>query len=69
MTYPNGDDALNPNIGDLMIKDPAMFSKIVEYTIYGRSFENKQYDKLKNKIKPKEGAFSQVLGWFQGKKE
>jgi len=46
-----------------------MFSKIVDYTIYGRSFENKQYDKLKNKIKPKEGAFSQVLGWFQGKKE
>lgn len=49
LTYPNGEDALNPNIGDLMAKDPSMFIKIVEYTVEGRSFENKQYDKIKNK--------------------
>jgi ubiquitin-protein ligase len=38
LTYPNGEDALNPNIGDLMAKDPSMFIKIVEYTVEGRSF-------------------------------
>jgi hypothetical protein len=69
MTYLNGDDALNPNIGDLMLKDHDLFIKLVEYTVEGRTFENKQYDKLKNKTKPKEGAFSQIIGWFQGKKE
>jgi ubiquitin-conjugating enzyme E2 M len=32
MTYPNGEDPLNPNIGDLMLKTPDMFLKILEYT-------------------------------------
>ena len=31
--YPNGDDALEPEIGDLMKKDYQMFLKIVEYTL------------------------------------
>ena len=38
LTYPNGEDALNPNIGDLMQKNKEMFMKIVEYTIHGRNF-------------------------------
>lgn len=46
MTYPNGEDPLNPNIGDLMKKNQHMFEKIVEYTVEGRVFENKQYDKV-----------------------
>ena len=46
MTYPNGEDAHMPNIGDLMAKDQNMFKKIVGYTCTGRVFENKQYDKL-----------------------
>lgn len=29
-----------------MLKDLGMFNKIVEYTMGGRAFENKQYDKL-----------------------
>lgn len=48
MTYPNGEDALNPQIGDLMEKDYPMYKKIVSYTIEGRTFENKVYDKLIN---------------------
>jgi len=46
MTYPNGEDPLNPNIGDLMKKNQHMFEKIVDYTVEGRVFENKQYDKI-----------------------
>jgi ubiquitin-protein ligase len=38
LTYPNAEDALNPNIGDLMLKKPEMYPKIVEYTVEGRSF-------------------------------
>ena len=38
MTYPNGEDPLNPDIGDLLIKNPEMFYKIVGYTIHGRKF-------------------------------
>ena len=33
MTYPNGEDALNPNIGDMMIKKPDLFKKIVDHTV------------------------------------
>lgn len=46
LTYPNGEDALNPNIGDLMQKNKEMFMKIVEYTIHGRNFQNKKYDNI-----------------------
>jgi len=34
-----------------MVKDISMFHKIVDYTVEGRTFENKPYDKLKNKAK------------------
>lgn len=47
LTYPNGEDALNTHIGDLMNKDYEMFKKIVEYTIEGRSFNNLEYDRIK----------------------
>lgn len=50
-TYPNGEDALNPLIGDMMIKQPQTFQKIVDYTIFGRNFENKKYDDIR--IQPK----------------
>lgn len=30
-----------------MVKDPAMFHKIVDYTVEGRVFENKQYDRIR----------------------
>jgi ubiquitin-conjugating enzyme E2 M len=48
MTYPNGEDALNPNIGDMMIKQPVSFTKIIDYTVEGRTFENKAYDKIRH---------------------
>jgi ubiquitin-protein ligase len=38
LTYPNGDDALNTAIGELMGKDYGMFVKIVDYTVGGRVF-------------------------------
>jgi ubiquitin-conjugating enzyme E2 M len=40
LTYPNAEDALNPEIGDLMIKDYEMFKKIVYHTVEGRVFKN-----------------------------
>lgn len=47
LTYPNSEDPLIINIGDLMQKNYNMYLKIVEYTIEGRTFENKQYDKIR----------------------
>ena len=30
-----------------MTKQPAMFYKVIDYTVEGRSFENKIYDKIR----------------------
>ena len=46
MTYPNAEDALNPEIGELMIKDYEMFKKLVSHTTQGRSHRNFDYDKI-----------------------
>lgn len=47
LSYPNADDALEPQIGDQMKADLKLFSKIVEYTSEGRSFQQKQYDRIR----------------------
>ena len=44
LSYPNGEDALNVAVGDLMVKNLEMFLKIVDYTVEGRVFENRKYD-------------------------
>jgi len=44
--HPNGDDALEPEIGDQMAKDIKIFEKIVEHTKVGRVFQQKQYDNI-----------------------
>lgn len=46
LSYPDGEDALNPEIGDLIIKDYKMFKNIVYHTIEGRDHACKKYDKI-----------------------
>ena len=46
LEYPNGEDALEPEIGDQMLNDYELFSKVVEHTLMGRTFRNKEYDRL-----------------------
>jgi hypothetical protein len=33
----------------MMVKQPDLFYKILDYTVEGRSFENKNYDKIRIK--------------------
>jgi ubiquitin-conjugating enzyme E2 M len=47
LTYPNGEDPLDTKIGDLMAKNYNMYLKIVDYTVEGRTFENRPYDKIR----------------------
>lgn len=49
MMYPNGDDALDPEIGDQMKKDYKLYEKIVEHTSEGRVFRQKQFDNIRSK--------------------
>lgn len=35
MTFPNAEDALNPDIGDLMAKSSQTFKKILDHTVRG----------------------------------
>ena len=62
LTYPNAEDALNPAIGDLMLKEPEMHLKIVKFTIEGRQFENRYYDHvLKEGFKEKESEEDDMM--------
>lgn len=36
LTYPNAEDPLVPEIGDLMKNNYSMFEKLVDYTVEGR---------------------------------
>ncbi len=47
LSYPDGEDALNVEIGDLMKKDYQLYKKIVLHTIEGRIHKNQLYDNVK----------------------
>lgn len=44
LTYPNAEDALNPDIGELMEKKPNILRKILDCTNKGGCFKDKNYD-------------------------
>lgn len=46
LTYPNAEDSLNTESGELMEKNNEMFRNVVNHTKMGYMFKNKPYDKV-----------------------